>query len=167
MQRTGRSALVGSPPCVPCFPDKLSVLPRISQLIICETDCPNFMAKKQTRAARFDDAPDYVLSRTFAKKLGDDLPRRGVLIGMAASSATLGISRRAARHPSCRCQQHAQFRRPNHTRLRGIADEAFRRRAVLDMQPRIRAIADELAADLYLHRAALPTSSSDMRDSCL
>ena len=56
---------------------------------------------------------------------------------------------------------------PNHTRLRGIADEAFRRRAVLDMEPRIRAIADELAADLYLHRAALPTSSSDMRDSCL
>src|SRR5262249_22960994 len=34
---------------------------------------------------------------------------------------------------------------PDHTRLRGIVDEAFRRRAVLDMEPRIRAIADELA----------------------
>jgi hypothetical protein len=38
---------------------------------------------------------------------------------------------------------------PDHTRLRGIVDEAFRRRAVLDMEPRIRAIADELAGDLF------------------
>jgi cytochrome P450 PksS len=38
---------------------------------------------------------------------------------------------------------------PDHTRLRGIVDEAFRRRAVLGMGPRIRAIADELAADLF------------------
>jgi cytochrome P450 PksS len=38
---------------------------------------------------------------------------------------------------------------PAHTRLRGIVDEAFRRRAVLDMEPRIRAIADELAGDLF------------------
>jgi cytochrome P450 len=38
---------------------------------------------------------------------------------------------------------------PDHTRLRGIVDEAFRRRAVLDMEPRIRAIVDELAADLF------------------
>ena len=38
---------------------------------------------------------------------------------------------------------------PDHTRLRGIVDEAFRRRAVLDMEPHIRAIADELAGDLF------------------
>jgi cytochrome P450 len=33
---------------------------------------------------------------------------------------------------------------PDHTRLRNIVDEAFRRRAVLDMEPHIRAIADRL-----------------------
>jgi len=38
---------------------------------------------------------------------------------------------------------------PDHTRLRNIVDEAFRRRAIIDMQPRIRAIADDLAADLF------------------
>jgi len=38
---------------------------------------------------------------------------------------------------------------PDHTRLRGIVDEAFRRRAVLDMEPRIRAIADGLADELF------------------
>ena len=31
---------------------------------------------------------------------------------------------------------------PDHTRLRSIVDEAFRRRAVMGMEPRIRAIAD-------------------------
>jgi cytochrome P450 PksS len=38
---------------------------------------------------------------------------------------------------------------PDHTRLRGIVDEAFRRRAILEMEPRILAIADQLAADLF------------------
>src|SRR5215208_5475229 len=38
---------------------------------------------------------------------------------------------------------------PDHTRLRSIVDEAFRRRAVLDMEPRILAIAEELAAELF------------------
>ena len=38
---------------------------------------------------------------------------------------------------------------PDHTRLRGIVDEAFRRRAVLDMEPRIRVIADGLANELF------------------
>jgi cytochrome P450 len=38
---------------------------------------------------------------------------------------------------------------PDHTRLRGIVEEAFRRRAVLDMAPRIRAIADGLADELF------------------
>jgi cytochrome P450 len=38
---------------------------------------------------------------------------------------------------------------PNHTRLRGIVDEAFRRRAILEMEPRILAIADELAGELF------------------
>src|SRR5262249_28546059 len=36
-----------------------------------------------------------------------------------------------------------------HTRLRSIVDEAFRRRAILDMELRIFAIADELAAELF------------------
>src|SRR5215813_7143941 len=38
---------------------------------------------------------------------------------------------------------------PQHTRLRSIVDEAFRRRAIMDMEPHIRAIADGLAADLF------------------
>jgi len=38
---------------------------------------------------------------------------------------------------------------PDHTRLRSIVDEAFRRRAVLEMEPRIRTIADGLAAGLF------------------
>jgi len=38
---------------------------------------------------------------------------------------------------------------PDHARLRGIVDEAFRRRAVLDMAPRIRAIAEGLATELF------------------
>jgi cytochrome P450 len=38
---------------------------------------------------------------------------------------------------------------PDHTRLRGIVDEAFRRRAILGMQPHIRALADELADKLF------------------
>jgi cytochrome P450 len=38
---------------------------------------------------------------------------------------------------------------PGHTRLRGIVDEAFRRRAVLDMEPRVLAIAAELADELF------------------
>ena len=38
---------------------------------------------------------------------------------------------------------------PDHTRLRGIVDEAFRRRAVLDMEPHIRAVADDLAGKLF------------------
>jgi len=37
----------------------------------------------------------------------------------------------------------------DHTRLRGIVDEAFRRRAVLDMEAHIRAIADDLAGQLF------------------
>jgi cytochrome P450 PksS len=38
---------------------------------------------------------------------------------------------------------------PDHTRLRGLVDEAFRRRAVLGMEPNISAIADELAGQLF------------------
>jgi cytochrome P450 len=38
---------------------------------------------------------------------------------------------------------------PDHTRLRSIVDEAFRRRAVIEMEPHIFALADELAADLF------------------
>jgi cytochrome P450 len=38
---------------------------------------------------------------------------------------------------------------PDHTRLRSLVDEAFRRRAVLEMEPRIRAIAEDLAGELF------------------
>jgi cytochrome P450 len=39
---------------------------------------------------------------------------------------------------------------PDHKRLRDIVDEAFRRRAVLDMEPHIQAIGDELADELFV-----------------
>jgi cytochrome P450 len=39
---------------------------------------------------------------------------------------------------------------PDHRRLRDIVDEAFRRRAILEMEPRILAIADELAGSLFM-----------------
>ena len=38
---------------------------------------------------------------------------------------------------------------PGHTRLRSLVDEAFRRRAVLDMEPHIRGLADALADKLF------------------
>lgn len=38
---------------------------------------------------------------------------------------------------------------PDHKRLRDIVDEAFRRRAVLDMEPHIQAIGDQLADELF------------------
>ena len=48
---------------------------------------------------------------------------------------------------------------PDHNRLRGIVDEAFRRRAVLDMEPHILALADELAGELFAE-----TSPADLVD---
>ncbi len=41
------------------------------------------------------------------------------------------------------------FDEPDHTRLRSIVDEAFRRRAILDMEPRVAEIAAELADELF------------------
>ena len=38
---------------------------------------------------------------------------------------------------------------PDHTRLRDIVDEAFRRRAVLEMEPHIQALGDQLADELF------------------
>src|ERR1700759_220083 len=38
---------------------------------------------------------------------------------------------------------------PDHKRLRDVVDEAFRRRAVLGMEPRIQALGDELADELF------------------
>src|SRR3954468_13367217 len=38
---------------------------------------------------------------------------------------------------------------PDHKRLRDIVDEAFRRRAVLDMEPHIQALGNELAGELF------------------
>jgi len=43
------------------------------------------------------------------------------------------------------------FDEPDHTRLRSIVDEAFRRRAILDMEPRIAEIAAKLADELFAH----------------
>ena len=54
---------------------------------------------------------------------------------------------------------------PDHKRLRDIVDEAFRRRAILEMEPRILALADELAGELFAEEAR-PTSSIAMRGSC-
>ncbi len=42
---------------------------------------------------------------------------------------------------------------PDHKRLRDIVDEAFRRRAVLAMEPRIQALAEELADELFAEGA--------------
>ena len=38
---------------------------------------------------------------------------------------------------------------PDHTRLRKIVDEAFRRRAVLEMEPQVRALAERFAGSLF------------------
>src|SRR5262245_37671282 len=38
---------------------------------------------------------------------------------------------------------------PDHTRLRGIVDDAVRRRAIVHMQPHVRAIADDLTDKLF------------------
>jgi cytochrome P450 len=38
---------------------------------------------------------------------------------------------------------------PDHKRLRAVVDEAFRRRAVLEMEPHIQALGDELADELF------------------
>src|SRR5215510_14530391 len=48
---------------------------------------------------------------------------------------------------------------PDHTRLREIVDEAFRRRAVLDMQPRIRALMSTCRRALARERRAIDTRS--------
>jgi len=45
---------------------------------------------------------------------------------------------------------------PDHRRLRDIVDEAFRRRAILAMEPRILAIADELADGLRAGHTGRP-----------
>jgi len=53
---------------------------------------------------------------------------------------------------------------PDHTRLRNIVDEAFRRRAIVDMEPRIFAIADERPSCSLT--GTQPTWLSAMRGSC-
>ena len=54
---------------------------------------------------------------------------------------------------------------PDHRRLRDIVDEAFRRRAILEMEPRILAIADQLAEELFRDVVQL-TWSTATRESC-
>ena len=55
---------------------------------------------------------------------------------------------------------------PDHRRLRDIVDEAFRRRAVLEMEPRIRAVADKLAGKLFAQGSPASPRSAAMRASC-
>ena len=55
---------------------------------------------------------------------------------------------------------------PDHTRLRGIVDEAFRRRAVVAMEPRIRAIADRTGRRAVRGREVRRIWSRAMRRSC-
>ena len=55
---------------------------------------------------------------------------------------------------------------PDHTRLRSIVDEAFRRRAVLDMEPHIRAIADRPRRTNCSPMEARPIWCSAMRGCC-
>jgi hypothetical protein len=54
---------------------------------------------------------------------------------------------------------------PDHTRLRGIVDQAFRRRAILEMEPRILASPMGSPANC-LRKGAPPILSSDTRASC-
>src|SRR5262249_42786545 len=54
---------------------------------------------------------------------------------------------------------------PDHTRLRGIVDEAFRRRAVLGMEPRFVPSPTILPASCSLMEVR-PTSLSDMHERC-
>ena len=54
---------------------------------------------------------------------------------------------------------------PDHTRLRGVVDEAFRRQAVLEMEPRILAIAGELTNELFADGSPV-ISSTAMREGC-
>jgi cytochrome P450 PksS len=54
---------------------------------------------------------------------------------------------------------------PDHKRLRDIVDEAFRRRAVLDMEPHIQAIGDTLADELFADGSPADLSSA-LRASC-
>ena len=49
------------------------------------------------RGLRREDAPDYVLSGTYAKRMGIYLPRREVLLGLAASMAATALPSRSAR----------------------------------------------------------------------
>ena len=43
------------------------------------------------------EGPDYILSRTYARILGDNLPRRGILLRLAATMALCAIPFRPAR----------------------------------------------------------------------
>jgi cytochrome P450 len=54
---------------------------------------------------------------------------------------------------------------PDHKRLRDIVDEAFRRRAVIGMEPHIQAIGDELADSLFAE-GSRPILSGAMRANC-
>jgi len=49
------------------------------------------------RGLRREDAPGYILSNTYANVLGLDLPRRGILLGLAASMAATIAPLRPAR----------------------------------------------------------------------
>src|SRR3954463_15494196 len=75
-------------------------------------------------------------------------------ISRATSSTRSGTTpslhaRHNTPHVALNCACVLSMDEPDHTRLRSIVDEAFRCRAVLDMEPRIHAMADALAAELF------------------
>lgn len=53
------------------------------------------------------------------------------------------------------------FDEPDHKRLRSVVDDAFARRSILEMEPAIRAIADELADRLFANNSS-PTEPVDL-----
>jgi len=76
-----------------------------------------------------------------------------------------GIAMVDAGHRAHACHQHAVDDEPDHKRLRDIVDEAFRRRAVLDMEPHIQAMGTNWPISCS-QKASPPISSSAMRASC-
>ena len=58
-----------------------------------DTSIPNFLPKRLHR----HDVSDYLLSKTFQRRFGEEFPRREVLLGLAASAALIALPIRPAR----------------------------------------------------------------------
>lgn len=127
-------------------------------------------------AARFNLASDAFFSDPVAavaalRASGPVVPARFPLIGdvwiTTTYEATARVLKESAAFPMRKNGVVAGFRwwmpksitmfannmltsdEPDHTRLRSAVDEAFRRRAVMEMEPNVSAIADELAGQLF------------------